>query len=334
MLKEPSTTQPQLHRSGYCWRYLQKIMTIIISLGNNDQMIQISDRRLSANGEMIEEESNKAGILVCNNARMTFGYTGLAKYGKFSTIKWLLKSLHESATPDYTIGEMIERLKVTATETFKNQPDLRFANKQHKKLAVMFSGYLNIDGSFKQGCAILSNYHDFKTNNAFSIAQDDFQVNYSSATKGVEWPTLVQRVGNWRAMTNGHIEELREFLIQKKPPEAVIGKTIELIKKMSDSPKSAGSIGKQLMCVTIPRDLNSNIECSYYSNYAKPETFFPAIVYAMPSQHMVVENISVQPVESTTPPLSVPKVSKNTPCPCGSLKKYKHCHGKKKRIKR
>ena len=205
------------------------------------------------------------------------------------------------------------------------------ADKQFKKLSVMFSGYLKIDGNFKQGYAILSNYHDFATNNVFPVAQDHFNINYFSANKEVEWPTFVERVGNCRAMSNAHIDELRELLAQKKPATALIGKTIELIKMMSESPKSSGSIGKQLMCVTIPRDLYLGVECNYYSNYVKPEKFFPAIVYAMPTQHMVVENISIQPVDPDTPPLSVPKVGKNHPCPCGSNKKYKHCHGKKKK---
>jgi preprotein translocase subunit SecA len=26
--------------------------------------------------------------------------------------------------------------------------------------------------------------------------------------------------------------------------------------------------------------------------------------------------------------LNVPKVGRNEPCPCGSGKKYKHCHGR------
>lgn len=306
-------------------------MTIIIALGNNDQIIQISDRRLSSNGALIDDESNKAGVLFCNNARMTFGYTGLARYGSFETIKWLLKSLHESATPEYAIGEILERLKTKATETFLKHRELKFLSNELKKLAVMFSGYLNIDGELKQGCAILSNYHDFKTNNAFPVAQSEFQINYSSATRGIIWPTLIQRVGNWRALTNDHIDELREFLTQKNPHQAVVGKTLEIIKMMSDSPISAGTIGKQLMCVIIPRNHELGVECNYYSDYVKSETFLPAIVYAMPGQHMIVENIKIEPVESTTPPISVPKAPKNSPCPCGSLKKYKHCHGKRKR---
>jgi preprotein translocase subunit SecA len=36
-----------------------------------------------------------------------------------------------------------------------------------------------------------------------------------------------------------------------------------------------------------------------------------------------------QPEElAATPVRSGPKVGRNDPCPCGSGKKYKHCHGK------
>ena len=30
----------------------------------------------------------------------------------------------------------------------------------------------------------------------------------------------------------------------------------------------------------------------------------------------------------TTAPRSVVRIGRNEPCPCGSGKKYKHCHGK------
>jgi hypothetical protein len=79
-------------------------MTLIVSLANKDFVVQISDRRLSSNGRLIDDESNKCGVVFCLNARMAFGYTGLARYKNFSTATWLLSVLHDSATPDYTIG--------------------------------------------------------------------------------------------------------------------------------------------------------------------------------------------------------------------------------------
>lgn len=310
-------------------------MTLILTLGNNEQIIQISDRRLSCDGRLVDDESNKCGVLFCSNARMAFGYTGLARWKNFITPDWLLKALHDSAPPDFTIGETLERLKTNAMETFQRHPALRNADKTFKRLAIMFSGYINLDSKPRQGCAILSNYHDFANNSAFPEASDQFNISYSSANEGVEWPTLVQRVGNWHAITDDIISELRILLSQKKPAEAITGKATALIREIADNPKSQGSIGKQLTSITIPYDHTLGVATNYHSGYTKPETYMPALVYLLPDQHLTVSNISVQPVEEDTPPLSVPKVGKNHPCPCGSTRKYKHCHGKakKQRIK-
>ena len=217
-------------------------MTLIVALGNTDQVIQISDRRLTSNGKLIDDELNKCGVLFCNNARMAFGFTGLARWKNFETTKWLLEALHNSAPPDYTIGETLERLKLNASETFKSNSELKDVDKRFKKLAIMFSGYINLSGVYKQGCAILSNYHNFEKNTSFSYAQDDFKINYSSAREGVGTPTLVQRVGNWSEMSSDDIDEIRGFLLAKKPSSAIIGKSIELIRNIADKPRSGGTI--------------------------------------------------------------------------------------------
>lgn len=306
-------------------------MTIIVALANKDYVVQISDRRLSSNGRLIDDESNKCGVLFCLNARMAFGYTGLAKYGAFSTPDWLLKALHDCGGPDYTIGEILERLKNKATETFKSHPTLRSIPRQHKCLAVMFTGFINVDGTVKPGCAILSNFHDFANNARFDEASDEFSVNYSSANQEAINPTLVQRVGNWLAMTDGDIEDLRELLLQNKPPQAVTGKALETVRDIADRPKSAGTIGKQLTSIIIPKDPSLGVESNYSTATVKPETYMPALVYLLPDQQATITNITISPVEADTPPISVPKVNKHAPCPCGSKKKYMRCHGKKPR---
>jgi hypothetical protein len=143
-------------------------MTLILSLCNKEHAVQISDRRLSSNGRLVDDESNKCGVIFCLDARMAFGYTGLAKWKGFITSAWLLKSLHDSATPDFTIGKTLERLKINATEEFKNNPQLKKISPEHKRLAVMFSGFLNLGGETKVGNAILSNYHNFENNTSYN----------------------------------------------------------------------------------------------------------------------------------------------------------------------
>ncbi len=303
-------------------------MTFILSLGNNKQVIQISDRRLSYNGRLVDDESNKCGVLFCLNARMAFGYTGLARFGDFNTPNWLLKALHDSALPDYTIGEILERLKNNATNTFMTNSALKSANKKFKRLSIMFSGYLNLDGYIKQGFAVLSNYQNFENNISSLEAYDEFSIHYSSAREGVETPTLVQRVGNYSAMTDHDIDELRNLLLQNKPSSAIIGKAVSLVRDLADRSQSKGTIGKQLTSICIKSDMNFGVESNYYSEYEKRETYMPALVYLLPTQHMTVDNISIEPVDDDTPSLSIPIVGRNQPCPCGSKKKYKHCHGK------
>jgi len=67
-------------------------MTLIIAAGNPDQFVQVSDRRLTANGVVQDDESNKAIVLNCANARLSIGFTGLAKVGTFNTRDWILST--------------------------------------------------------------------------------------------------------------------------------------------------------------------------------------------------------------------------------------------------
>ena len=115
-------------------------MTFILALGNREQFIQVSDRRLSWNGKLVDDESNKAGILLCKDARQVFGFTGLAKYGKFDTRHWLLNALYECCPPDYRINQIMLRLRERATRDFQFLPALKGLDPRRKRLSIMFSG--------------------------------------------------------------------------------------------------------------------------------------------------------------------------------------------------
>ena len=48
------------------------------------------------------------------------------------------------------------------------------------------------------------------------------------------------------------------------------------------------------------------------------------VTYTAPTETGEVETT----LDATTQAVAVPRVGRNDPCPCGSGKKYKHCHGK------
>lgn len=305
-------------------------MTLILTLGNPEQVIQIADRRLSCNGRVVDDEANKAGVIVCSNARFAFGFTGLAKYASFVTRDWLLDTLAQSGPPDFTIGHIITRVKDAATRTFREHPSLRFAPKEHKRLSILFSGYVYTDNPPLQGFAVISNYEDYVTGHYSGEAWDGFVSAYWQEPRPSESiPILMQRVGNWKAVNGSDMAGIRELLEAKKPSRAIVGKAIELIRDIADRQAAQGTIGKQLSTIRISRNLRENVRTGYYSASNLHVTYLPDLVYLLPTQRYVVRDARVEAVNPlTTPPISVPKVGRNQPCPCGSGKKYKHCHGR------
>lgn len=107
-------------------RGLQK-MTLILALGNSDQIIQISDRRLVANKVPVDEKSNKAGVLMCNPATLVYGFTGLARVGNFDTARWLVKVLFECCPPDFRFHNIMRRLLARFDADFAKDRDIASA---------------------------------------------------------------------------------------------------------------------------------------------------------------------------------------------------------------
>lgn len=305
-------------------------MTLVLTLGNPDQVIQIADRRVSWNGCIVDDETNKGGVIFCLNGRLAFGFKGLARYGSFATREWLLDTLSDAAPPDFTIGEILEKVKNAAMKTFAEHPSLKAAPKEHKRLSILFSGYLYLDDPPLQGFAIITNFQDFQTGRDDSQAWEEFSVSYWTERRPSEnIPTLIQRVGNWQAMNGTDETILRGLLEARKPHKAIIGKATELIREMADRSVAQGTIGKQLSTVRIPRNPQEQVETGYYSAVNLHTTYLPDLVCLLPTQHYVIKDAKVEAVDPlTTPPISVPKVGRKKPCPCGSGKKYKYCHGR------
>jgi hypothetical protein len=53
-------------------------MTLIVALMAPAQAILVSDRRLTKNGQLVDDEKNKATVLVCADGRVAVAFTGLA----------------------------------------------------------------------------------------------------------------------------------------------------------------------------------------------------------------------------------------------------------------
>jgi len=290
----------------------------------------VSDRRLSWDGKLVEDDSTKAGLLVCSNARFAFGFTGLAKWGGFITQKWLLEALLDVAPPDFSAGELLQRLCISASETFASHPALRNAPPEYKRLSIMFSGYLDDHVPPLLAYAILTNYQDRDAHVDHGAALPEFRgYTWDELRPASEEITFVQRIGNWQAMQKSDEEELRHLLQFRKPLNAVRDKAVSIIKRMSDRPAARGTIGKWVSSIVLYRDPEVDIASGYHPDEVTYHSRIIDKVVVGPQGSAAFRDVTIRMIEpGASPPMLVPKVGRNDPCPCGNGQKYKNCHGR------
>src|SRR6266487_5024167 len=307
-------------------------MTLVVSLQNSAYTIQVSDRRVSRaslRGRFIpiNDEWNKAGVLTTSDARLAYGYSGIATFGfsKFQT--WLRRALLICAEPDYLAVPTIERLAKYATDEFNSRRLLRLLPASLFPSQICFSGFLYSQGYPRSVYAVVTNtganvpLKELHGPNGFG-----FQIWYQDMRRKEPFVS-VQRIGNWPAL--GEPNELRfeEMLRAGLPPEAIRGKAFEVMKEVSASARSYNNIGAQISSITIPSDRFAEIHLGYRSDRITNRRFNPDIVIAEGAHHRKWYSFDLTSTDSVRPAL-VPKVRSKQPCPCGSGKKYKHCHGK------
>jgi hypothetical protein len=309
-------------------------MTMILTLANRDNVLLLSDRRLTAQGIVVDEESGKSGTLFCADGRFAFGFTGIARVVNIEIRRWLLDALYESGPPDYTIFNILNRFKDKATNYFKTNHILRRLSPSEKQLTIMFSGHSLHHDLPMIVCAFVSNYQSLSDRQLLEKSCEEFILSYENEKKPRrDSISHVQRVGAWPAMTSQDENCLREMLVAKKPVAAIIEKATSLLLQMSERPGAAGTIGKQISWIRIPTKISEVVESGYYSNIPTHTIFMPCSVQIISDrQRVCFDEPSISAVDkNTTPYMAVPKVKRNAPCPCGIGKKYRLCHGRKKR---
>ncbi len=135
---------------------------------------------------------------------------------------------------------------------------------------------------------------------------------------------LLQSIdSNWRDHLSS-LDYLRQGIhlrgyAQKQPKQEYKREAFELFGQMLDAVKN--EVTKMLMTVRIQSNEEAAAAAEEMENRAER---ISNVTYTAPTETGGVEI----KVDETTMPLEVPRVGRNEPCPCGSGKKYKQCHGK------
>lgn len=297
----------------------------MILIGMNDKYaIQVSDRRLSWSGEVVEEEHGKSFSLILPDVRLTVAFTGLAKIGTFKTSDFIFNQLFEIGKTESDAETIIKRLAFALNHRFGTYLDIKSLPKSQRDLTISFAGYsyklsppLGVAAQVSNTQSVLGQF----------IATFENERRPEPSLKIGETWTWLGAFGNGAALDLKEMESVRSAVKRRVSANAVAGRFDKIIRRMSDDHRSANTIGKQLDHILIYSDPDKPAQGGRSTAVVRPEYTMPGCVMIGPhGQVSAFKDIAVAPVESDTPALSIPKVHRNHPCPCGSGKRYRDCH--------
>lgn len=292
-------------------------MTLIIAGGNNDHCFLSADRRLSGNGEIFDDETNKITVLGCNDTKCSIAFTGLANYtykGKsFYTLSWLYDTIDKICNRNSDFDNLIEELAVEANNEIGK---INFLDKNHKALTFVIIGYQYRDGKKVLKLIKISNFEeggDFENFKIIDLTNESLEINYTIA-------------GYTKPVTDNDLEGLIKLLKNNKPVKYLENYCINKIAEISGRTTAKGLIGPQINCVNILSKIPSKITHTYYSS-TLTSICYGAIGFLYFKEQALIKSYGSELYTGIEPAI-VPKVKKNHKCLCGKGLKYKDCHGR------
>jgi len=307
-------------------------MTLILALGNRDFVIHVADRRLTRGSQVHDDDSSKGGVFTCDDAQMLFGFSGLASLPEGTTQRWLLSNLVECAGPDFTAGACIQRLTQRLSELFAS-PDLLGIPGPDRRLTVMLTGYLYRYAPPLLIQALITNFQDYDAKVDSEGPWRDFRVRYlnEQLEPRLQNPTLIQRIGQWHLLPEPLLKRHRQLLERRASPRALVSRSVALMRHMADHPAARGTVGKSIYSIILPAVHNAIPQGGYHVLENKPHYFWPDQALAL-SQGMqiAISDMGIKQLGKDGQPgvLTTPQVPKHHPCPCGSGRRYRDCHGR------
>jgi hypothetical protein len=311
-------------------------MTFVLAYGNLDMVGQVSDRRLTgSDGVLRVLPENKATVITLVDARLICGFAGLARSGDFRTGEWLLEAISTASSDTHLALDTVERFTDLATARFA-QTDLASVPAASRGLSFLLTGYRDVPGPRAPLiAALVTNFQNFDTGED-EPAWDEFRATFWSVREDEAAPTYIQRIGQWPAMTLDDEARVRRALEQRQSPQALDTMTVGMVREIAARPLSGGTVGRELSSVQIgpvrPPGVDQGavpmIGAFHPDGATHVHRGVNQVVSVRDDLHLTIRDpqISVAERQPDTV-MAVQKVGRNKPCPCGSGRKYKLCHG-------
>ncbi len=282
-------------------------MTLIVGLLNERNALLLADRRLTVGQQIEDDHYNKVTLLCCHDARVGIAFTGLAKAPSFDTDRYLMEFLDRASFADDRIDTIGQELAENLSGEFT-----RRGFKAHSLVFVML-GYRHSENATTPFCAQVSNCSEDGSIRPL-FCYDDL-----SPRDGVAAPVF----GMHTAVDSATLAELKKIAGRAMEPQAALRKLVISLDKAASSIESKGTIGHRCNSVVILSEVNIPMVATYHVATTEQEAHGPNFVV---TGHYYSYGSSMIAGEALAGSGSL---KKNSPCWCGSRKRFKECHLKK-----
>lgn len=283
-------------------------MTLILGGITKESAFLASDRRISLNGQLVDDEITKCFFITTPDSRGVFAFTGLAYCNDFKTENLICDTLDQLAKTLTNIEPILRELRNELNATF-NSEKITCTNRY---LTLLYIGYLYTQESCEPRIFRISNFELGGAPGNFIFTEHD--------------TGQIQVAGQRNSVDNAQLEKLNKLLGENKM-EAVNIVSYMTIAKASSNPLSNNSVGQKANVCTFTSEVNTPMTSTYYSEVLTRKCFGANSLILQPGGCSTFLS-SEMTVPNDYPSTVIPKMGNNILCSCGSGIKYKFCHKK------
>jgi len=283
-------------------------VALLFAGANSQYTFVASDRFLeSMAGSRADPEQAKPMVIRCDDARAAVGFVSFAQPGQLAVRSWLREELANAARDESTFTATISRFAELAGARFERLP----LSSAEKRLSVVFAAMVSYDEGYTAPWLVrVSNYEEVGVEEPRAEANAEFDVLPKVPDDPSNAGSLVVSCGVNQGVLSSGIADLATLVATLGPVSRVAAKVGELMRGAALAPESDGWVGTRCDAVGVSRDVRQAPEGHSISAGDSRTTFTPD-------------------VDDLRREIPIPRVGRNRPCPCGSNKKYKLCHGQK-----
>jgi hypothetical protein len=283
-------------------------VALLFAGANSQYTFVATDRFLeSMAGVRADPDQARPLVIRCDDARAAVGFVSFAQPGQLDVRAWLREELANAARDESTFTATISRFAELAGERLARLP----MSSVEKRLSVVFAAMVSYDEGYVAPWLVrVSNYEDIGAEEPSAEANAEFDILPKVPDDPSNPGSLVVSCGVNQGVVTSGIAELGSIVATLGQVSRVAAKCGELMRGAALAPESDGWVGTRCDAVGLTRDVRQAPEGHSISAGDSRTTFTP----------------DVDDLRSDIP---IPRVGRNKPCPCGSNKKYKLCHGQK-----